>query len=129
MATATRSIHMLRLILLGFLGFVLGLTGGWLNPTKPFVSHSSAAEVNTPQVHTPRTETVSEPMPGLAVTPYGADSSVVISDSLGSRHSAKKRRQLNAKLDGMASRKTAMMASKRPAHLRTATDIDDDDDE
>jgi hypothetical protein len=100
---------MLRLMLLGLLvGFVPGITGGWINPT-------SAAEITTAQVSDSRSEPSSSP----AIMP--TERADAREESSGSGRAARKRKQLNARLDAMASRK--------PAHQRTSTEIDDEDDE
>jgi hypothetical protein len=110
------------MMLLGFVGFVLGLTSGWMNPAETFVSRSSAAEIDTAQASTSRTKPLSIP----ALTTNGrADAPEVVSESseTGGR-AARKRRELNAKL---------RTSFAKPADLRTGTimrdDDDDDDDE
>jgi hypothetical protein len=111
---------MLRLMLLGFVGFVLGLTGGWMSPAETIVSQSSAAEVVAARERTFRSEPISEPTSSLAVTPIDSSGTPeVVSEASGSGQAANKRKQHRAKL---------AMASRMPADLRAATEIDDDED-
>jgi len=108
---------MLRLMLLIFLGFVLGLVGGWMNPAETSVPRASAAAVDIARASTFRTEPLST-MTVLISEP--AQSPEVISEPPGSGHAARKRRQLKAKLQS---------APVKLAALRNHAELDDDDDD
>src|SRR5215472_5223215 len=106
---------MLRLMLLAIVGFVLGLAGGWMNPTETFVARSSAAEVGTTRA------SANEPLSNPAATPNErADAPEALSESSGSRRAARRRRLLKTNLP---------VASGKPAKHQAATKTDDEDDD
>ena len=117
---------MLRLMLLGIVGFALGLSGGWLNSAETLVSRSSAAEIDTARASALRTE----PPSSSAVTPHeSADAPDVVSESSGSGHAARKRRQLNAKLAITSGKPADLRPATKSGDTATGSGDDDDDDE
>jgi hypothetical protein len=104
-------------MLLIFMGFVVGLVGGWMNPAETSVPRASAAAVDIARASTFRTEPLST-MTVLISEP--AQSRETISGPPGSGHAARKRRQLKAKLAS---------TPVRAAVLRNHAELDDDDDD
>jgi hypothetical protein len=104
-------------MLLIFLGFVLGLAGGWMNPAETSVPRASAAAIDIARVSTLHAEPLST---RTVLTSEPAQSPETISEPPGSGHAARKRRQLKAK---------PASAPVRPAALRNHAELDDDDDD
>ena len=116
---------MLRLVLLGLLGFMLGLTSGRMIPPDMSALRSSAAAVDRPRASTLRIEPLSTSTISTISPNAAAEAAEALSEPSGSGHAARKRKQLRTKL---------AMASKKPAGRRIAAaiaydDDDDDDDE
>src|SRR5262245_18799710 len=102
---------MLRLVLLGLLGFMLGLASGRMNPPDMSPLRSSAAAVDRPRASTLRIEPLSTSTISTIAPNAAAEAVEALSEPSGSGHAARKRKQLRTKL---------AMASKKPAGRRIA---------
>jgi hypothetical protein len=102
--------HMPRLMLLIFVGFVLGFTGGWMNPADISLSHSFAAPLDIALASGFR----AEPLSTTTVFP-GEPPEVpeIVSQPPGSGHAARKRRQLRTKLAAALAKPVARRALPR----------------
>jgi hypothetical protein len=84
-----------RLMLLMFVGFVLGFAGGWINPLDTSLSRSFPAPLDVALASGLR----AEPLSTMIVLPgEPSEAPEILSPPPGSGHAARKRRQLRAKL-------------------------------